>query len=425
MSYLGGRLRGMDVTAPVARLAAAAALMSRLLTARTLQPAHVGALLRADDTGLHLLAADGEVTVHLHAPATVHTAGEVVVPRRAFADTLTALDAADARLTVQGGRLAIRVPGARFALPSLPDATPPAAELPPALGSVTGDALRAAAVPVAGAASREHALPMFTGVRLRTHATALTFFATDRFRLATASIPWQAAPTTGGPAPAGHPGPRDHGLQAAPTAGGRAPAGHPVSPDHGTVPAADPGARVEALVPAAVLTRAAQHLGRAATVHVHADEDLFALSWEGGSITTATIGGGYPDAQLSRLLDITAVCTVEVDADTLAQAVDRAAAYGGPHGRVTLQPIEGALLVRAEDPLTGESEQTVKATVDGSPTTRSFQARLLTDALRAFPHHPVQLRFQDAMRATAFTAASPPAPDLQYLVVPLRTPAGP
>ncbi|MDG6109948.1 hypothetical protein Daura_14675 [Dactylosporangium aurantiacum] len=377
----------MDVTA--SGLAAAAALMTRLLTARTLHPAHAGALLRADDTGLHLLATDGEVTVHLRVPATVHTPGEVIVPRRGLADTLTALDPADARLTVQGGRLAIRVPGARFALPSLPDAVPPAADLPPLLGSVPGEVLRAAAVPVAGAASREHALPMFTGVRLRTHADALTLFATDRFRLATAAIPWQPAP------------PDSAGRGAASTS------------------------RVEALIPAAVLTRAAQHLGRVTTVHIHADDDLFALSWDGGSIITATIGGGYPDAQLSRLLDVTAVCTVEVDADTLAQAVDRAATYGGPHGRVTLQPIEGALLIRAEDPLTGESEQTIKATVDGSPTTRSFQARLLTDALRAFPRHPVQLRFQEAMRATAVTATAPSSPDLHYLVVPLRTPPAP
>lgn len=183
----------MDVTAPVARLATAAALMLRLLTARSLQPSHAGALLRADDTGLHLIGTDGEVVVHLRVPATVHTPGEVVVPRRAVAETLTALDAADARLTVQGGRLAIRVPGARFALPSLPGATPPTVPLPPAHGTVTGDDLRTAAVPVAGAASREHALPMFTGVRLRTHDTALTLLATDRFRLATASIPWHAA----------------------------------------------------------------------------------------------------------------------------------------------------------------------------------------------------------------------------------------
>jgi DNA polymerase-3 subunit beta len=370
----------MDVTAPVTRLAAAAALMLRLLTARSLHPSHVGALLRADADGLHLTGTDGEVVVHLRVPATVHTPGEVVVPRRAVAETLTALDAADARLTVQGGRLAIRVPDARFALPSLPDATPPPVTLPPACGTVTGDDLRAAAVPVAGAASREHALPMFTGVRLRTHDSALTLFATDRFRLATASIPW-----------------------------------------HATAPADDRVTAVEALVPAAVLARAAAQLSRIPAVQVHAGEDAFALSWDGGSITTATIGGGYPDAQLSRLLDITPACTVEVDADALAHAVDRATAYGGPHGRVTLQAIEGALLVRADDPLTGESEQTVKATVDGGHTIRSFQGRLLLDALRAFTHHPVQLRIQEGMRATAFTAHLPTA-TLDYLVVPLRTP---
>ncbi|GAA3196413.1 hypothetical protein ACFO1B_00540 [Dactylosporangium siamense] len=375
----------MDVTAPVARLATAAALLLRLLTARSLQPSHAGALLRADDEGLHLIATDGEVVVHLRTPATVHTPGEVVVPRRAVADTLTTLDAADARLTVQGGRLAIRVPGGRFALPSLPDAAPRPGHLPPPRGTVTGDDLRTAAVPVAGAASREHALPMFTGVRLRTHDTALTLFATDRFRLAAASIPWQGATAAG------------------------------------FDPASGGDGRIEALVPAAVLARAAQQLSRVPAVHVHAGDDLFALSWDGGSITTATIGGGYPDAQLSRLLDVTPACTVEADADALAHAVDRATAYGGPHGRVTLQAIDGALLVRADDPLTGESEQTVKATVDGGHTIRSFQGRLLLDALRAFAHHTVRLRFQEGMRATACTADLPTA-TLTYLVVPLRTP---
>ncbi|MFF5231713.1 hypothetical protein [Dactylosporangium sp. NPDC000521] len=393
----------MDVTAPVARLAAAASFLLRMLTGRSLQPSHAGALLRADDAGLHLVATDGEVIVHLHTPATVHTPGEVVVPRRAVAETLTSLDAADARLTVQGGRLSIRIPGARFALPSLPDAAPPPVHLPPAHGTVTGDDLRTAAVPVAGAASREHALPLFTGVRLRAHATTLSLLATDRFRLAAASIPWH--PTS---APARHRPP-------SPTAPST-PATDTTTHETATTPVP-----AEALVPAAVLARAAQHLSREQTIHVHADDDLFALSWEGGSITTPTLGTGYPDAQMSRLLDISAICTVETDADTLAQAVDRATAYGGPHGRVTLQPIEGALLIRADDPLTGESEQTLKATTDGTHIVRSFQARLLLDALRAFPHHPVQLQFQPDMRATAFTA-SLPTTTLNYLVVPLRTP---
>ncbi|MEV0563089.1 DNA polymerase III subunit beta [Dactylosporangium sp. NPDC050588] len=379
----------MDVTASVSRLAAAASFLLRMLTGRSLQPSHAGVLLRADDAGLHLVATDGEVVVHLHTPATVHTPGEVVVPRRAVADTLTSLDAADARLTVQGGRLSIRVPGARFALPSLPDATPPPVHLPPAHGTVTGDDLRTAAVPVAGAASREHALPLFTGVRLRAHTSTLSLLATDRFRLAAAAIPWHPAP---------------------------APATDTVARETATVRAG-----VEALVPAAVLARAAQHLSREETIHVHTDDDLFALSWDGGSLTTPTLGTGYPDAQMSRLLDISAICTVETDADTLAQAVDRATAFGGPHGRVTLQPIEGALLVHADDPLTGESEQTLKATTDGTHVVRSFQARLLLDALRAFPHHPVRLQFQPDLRATAFTAALPTT-TLNYLVVPLRTP---
>ncbi|MGI5177044.1 DNA polymerase III subunit beta [Dactylosporangium sp. CA-152071] len=379
----------MDVTASVSRLAAAASFLLRMLTGRSLQPSHAGVLLRADDAGLHLVATDGEVVVHLHTPATVHTPGEVVVPRRAVADTLTSLDAADARLTVQGGRLSIRVPGARFALPSLPDATPPPVHLPPAHGTVAGDDLRTAAVPVAGAASREHALPLFTGVRLRAHTSTLSLLATDRFRLAAAAIPWHPTST---------------------------PASDAVARETATVHAG-----VEALVPAAVLARAAQHLSREETIHVHADDDLFALSWDGGSLTTPTLGTGYPDAQMSRLLDISAICTVETDADTLAQAVDRATAFGGPHGRVTLQPIEGALLVHADDPLTGESEQTLKATTDGTHVVRSFQARLLLDALRAFPHHPVRLQFQPDLRATAFTAALPTT-TLNYLVVPLRTP---
>ncbi|MEV4141745.1 DNA polymerase III subunit beta [Dactylosporangium sp. NPDC049742] len=418
----------MDVTASVSRLAAAASFLLRMLTGRSLQPSHAGVLLRADDAGLHLVATDGEVVVHLHTPATVHTPGEVVVPRRAVADTLTSLDAADARLTVQGGRLSIRVPGARFALPSLPDATPPPVHLPPAHGTVTGDDLRTAAVPVAGAASREHALPLFTGVRLRAHTTTLSLLATDRFRLAAAAIPWHPTAT---PAPLRPPSTTPLATPTTePTAHKAATARAAVDAlTPTTVPATETVARetatgragVEALVPAAVLARAAQHLSREETIHVHADDDLFALSWDGGSITTPTLGTGYPDAQMSRLLDISAICTVETDADTLAQAVDRATAYGGPHGRVTLQPIEGALLVHADDPLTGESEQTLKATTDGTHVVRSFQARLLLDALRAFPHHPVRLQFQPDLRATAFTA-SLPTTTLNYLVVPLRTP---
>lgn len=365
--------RLLDVTAPVRLLAEAAALAVRVLTGRSPQPVHSAVLLRADASGLALCATDGTLTVRLDVPATVHEQGEALVPRRGFADTLAGLDPPEARLVAEGSRLAVRVPGARFALPVLADAWPAAAASPPEAGRVPGARLRTAAATVAGAASREHALPIFTGVRLRAAGGSLSLLATDRYRLAVATVPVEAA------------------------------------------------APFDALVPAGLLAKVAPVLGRADTVTLHAAGDVFGVSWPGGSVTGPTLGDAYPDAQFDRLLDVSPECVVETDADALAHAVDRAAAYAGQQGRVTLQPIEGAVLVRACDPLRGESEETVKATVRSGQATRAYQVRLLADALRAFPGESVELRIQPGLRATELTTATA---DLRYLIVPMR-PADP
>jgi DNA polymerase-3 subunit beta len=152
-------------------------------------------------------------------------------------------------------------------------------------------------------------------------------------------------------------------------------------------------------------------------VGLHASGDRFALSWPGGSAVTPTLGDAYPDAQFDRLLDVTPECVVELEAGTLAAAVERAAAYAGEHGRLTLQTVEGAVLVRAADPLRGESEETVKAAVRAGRATRAYQARLLADALHAFPGETVTLHIQPALRATEVTT---PASGLRYLIVPMR-----
>ncbi len=391
--------RTLDVTVDSGALSEAAARMSRLLPTRSTQPAHAGVLVRADDSGLLLLANGGEVTVRIRVPATTHDLGEAVVPRRGLTDTMAGLDAPEVRLTSEGNRLAVRMPGARFALPQLGGALAPAS-LPKAVGAVAGAQLRAAAVPVAGAASREHALPIFTGVRLRSHGRQLSLLATDRYRLASASISWQPAGPTG---------------EADATTGSTAPTS-----------AAPTAPTVHSLVAATVFAEAAKQAGRVETVMVHADGDLFGLAWEGGSIVTATLGAAFPDAQLDRLLDVVPECIVEVESDALAGAVDRASRYAGPHGRVSIQAIDGALLVQASDALSGESEETVKAAVRGGHVTRIYQARLLLDALRATARHTVQMRIQAGLRATEFTVntGTMAAIHLHYMVVPMR-PASP
>jgi DNA polymerase-3 subunit beta len=361
--------RLLDVTAPVRHLAEAAALAVRLLTGRSPHPVHAAALLCADERGLTVSATDGTLVVRLRVAATVHEPGEALVSRRGLADTLAGLDSPEARLVAEGSRMAVRVPGGRFALPVLADTWPQVADLPPETGRAPGAALRTAVAAVAGAASREHALPIFTGVRVRAAAADLSLLATDRYRLASATVPLEAA-----------------------------------------VP-------FDALVPAGPLGRIAPVLGRAETVTLHAGGDVFGLSWPGGSVTTPTLGDAYPDAQFDRLLDVHPECVAEVDADALLHAVDRAAAYAGQPGRLTLQSIDGALLVRASDPLRGESEEMVKATIRSGQAIRSYQTRLLADALRAFPGETIQLRVQPALRATEVTTATA---DLRYLIVPMR-----
>lgn len=157
-----------DLTADTAALASATSDLARLLPGRVLDPVLAGVLLTADEHGVVLAGTDRERGVRLAAPALTHTDGRVLVPAKPLAETLAALGSPEVRLVVEGSRLAVRTPGARFALPLLEaDSHPGVAEPPAASGSVRGADLHAAVPAVASAASRDDALPVFTGVRLR------------------------------------------------------------------------------------------------------------------------------------------------------------------------------------------------------------------------------------------------------------------
>ncbi|HEX2772074.1 MAG TPA: DNA polymerase III subunit beta, partial [Micromonosporaceae bacterium] len=262
------------------------------------------------------------------------------------------------------------------ALPQLDLSTfPRPAGLPPLVGAVAGMALRAAAIPVAGAASREAALPIFTGVRVRSDADHLSLRATDRFRLVAADLPWQ------------------------PIAG---------------------GAPVQSLVPAALFAEAARQAATTDRVDLYADGDRFGIGWDSAAVTTSVLATPFPDRQLEQLLDVAAEATVEIGSDDLAAAVHRATPYAGPHGRITVELRDGAVVVRGTDPLAGESAETVKASTAGDHLTRCYQARFLLDALRPFTG-AVRIEIQAGMRATALTGAQPEGQgNLRYLVVPMR-----
>ena len=365
----------MDLTATTAVLASAAAEVARLLPSRVLDPVLAGLVLRADASGVELAGSDREHAVRLTRPATVHTDGTVLVPAKPFADTLRTLDEAQVRLVVEGSRLAVRTSNARFALPLLDVRTHPGVPAPPPLvGHVSAAALAAAVLPVAGAASREDALPVFTGIRVHSAADRLELIATDRYRMAFATLPWQPGDTP-----------------------------------------------LDVLVPAALLADVVKQPAGGDLVALHADVDRLGLSWAGDSVSTALLAAPFPDDRARKLLEAVIDSRVLVDADALAGAVRRATPYAGPHGSVTIQVEDSELRVRGSDPQNGESEESVKATVDGNRLTKTFHARYLADALRAFSGKRVELKIQDGLRSTVLTSqVGEDGVELTYLVVPLR-----
>jgi len=362
----------MEFTVATGPLARAAARADRLLPPRAARAG--GVTLTASAAGVGLSAVGEEATVWGEFAAVVHGDGVAGVGRRALASTLAGLDAPEVRVRLEGSRLAIRTGTARFAIPLLDAAAlGPAPELPPVAGRVPADVLKAAVAAVAGAASRD-GLPLFNGVRVRSDGDRLRLAATDRFRLATAVLPWH-------------------------------------------------GSAVDVLVPAATLAEAARTLPGSEAI-VHADADRFGLAWHGtgdnGGAVTPSLALPFPDAQLDRLLGVRPECTVDVEAALLRAAVERAMPFAGPVGAVSLEAADGVVVVRGTDDGAGDSREEVKAQVGGAAMTASYQGRYLLDALRAFGDDRVILQLQTGIQPTSVTAAEQTGAELRYLVVPLR-----
>ncbi|MFJ7211640.1 DNA polymerase III subunit beta [Amycolatopsis sp. NPDC098790] len=350
----------MDVTAPAHRLSAAVTAASRLL------PARAGLRLRADAAGLTVAGSDPDLAVRFDCPATAHTDGSVTVPAAPLAETLRMLDAELVRLVVEGSRLALRVDNARFALPLLStEAAPPASE-PPLVSEVDGAAFASALRIVAGTASKDDPLPLFTGVRLRADSR-LTLTASDRYRMAVARLPLRS-----------------------------------------------PGS-LDVLVPATLLTEAARQAK--GVVGLHAGPSRFGLSWPGGLVGTAVLDAGFlsEDSIPSSAVDT----RVSLDADALAAAVRRVGVYAEDRRVLTVEVGDSQVRLASARQDTGEAEETLKAEVSGGRTSPSFQAQYLLDALQAFSGERVELSIQPGMRACILRSAEPGEVELTYYLMPM------
>ncbi|MEU3624337.1 DNA polymerase III subunit beta [Amycolatopsis coloradensis] len=351
----------MDLTAATRSLSSAVSAAARLLSPRS------GLLLRAGRDGLTVGGNDSERAVRLTSDAVVHTDGEVLVPAGPLAETLRMLDDDLVRLVVEGSRLAVRVEGGRFALPLLSRELQ-LSEMPPKVSEVDGAALVTALRTVAGTAAKDDALPMFTGVRVQSFSRELRLTASDRYRMAVATLPLRSE-----------------------------------------------GEPIDALVPAGLLAETAKQAR--GIVGLHGDRTRFGLSWAGVTVTTAVLDAGFLSEKLIE--SSTVDTTVEVSADALAAAVRRVGVYADERRVLTLEVGDSHLRLASSKQDTGEAEETLKAEVSGGRTSPSFQARYLLDALQGFPGERVRLGVQPGMRACVIRAVEPGDVDLTYYVMPM------
>ncbi|MCH0541864.1 DNA polymerase III subunit beta [Streptomyces sp. MUM 203J] len=337
---------------------------ARALPARSPVPLLGGLLLEAEGDRLRLSGQDYEASACAEAEARTRRPGRALVMGRRLLDVCKVLpdgpvDCAvedAARLTLNGG-------GARFGLSLLPPEEYPAPPaLPEARGRVDAETFAAAVGQVSPAAGRDDTLPALTGIHLTLTGETMTLAATDRYRYALRTIPWQP----------------------------QAPADTPT----------------EALVPSRHLTEISRALStRPGEVSLALDSHTLGLSSAARHTTTRLLEGRLPRPDKLFALDGTHA-TATVDRAALTEAVKRVAVVAERDSPVELAFTGGTVRLQAgyENDL---ASQHVPSTLEGAESlTVGFNPAYLLDALTTFTAPTVRLHLQGPGQRALLTTDS-------------------
>lgn len=185
-------------TIHAANLAAAAAWVARVCPAKPATPILGGMLVDVDESEVRLTAYDYETAATVALPIMLGDPGRMLVSGKLLAAVAAAATKSAGKtpeVTVSGGdgkTAAVKAGRAEWTLPSLPvEDYPqlPGADTPE--GEVSADELHRALARVMPAVDKQGQVPALGGVEFSAAGDTLTLAATDRFRLATANLPWK------------------------------------------------------------------------------------------------------------------------------------------------------------------------------------------------------------------------------------------
>jgi DNA polymerase III subunit beta len=182
----------MRATIPQPELAAAAKWAARQTPNKAANPVLLGARLEAADDQLRISVWDGATAAHATLTADIDEPGTVVASAQMLADITASLRKTDVTLAGDDS-LTVTTPAAEFRIPGIdPHTYPILPQLPDAQGTVDGSEFATAYQRVHRAIDPKAtgSFAGMAGARLRVAAGMLVLSCTDRFRIATAWLPW-------------------------------------------------------------------------------------------------------------------------------------------------------------------------------------------------------------------------------------------
>lgn len=384
----------MKFTATRDALADAAAVAARTVPRSPTLPVLAGARLDVDGDRLTVAAYDYELASKVSVEATDTEPGTVLLSARLLGDITHSLPADEpVTCAVEGSKVRLTCRASTFTLLTLPlEDYPSLPEAPAALGTVDADAFANAAHRTLIAAARDATLPALCAVRLRLTPDSIVLEATDRYRLASARLPWQAAD-------------RDDEL-------------------------ADD---VEAYVPATALADIARSLDGGGPLRIGAAlpadpngpngdmPTLAAFSLPGRELTTRLAAEPMPatDAMWPETTQ-----HLDVDAGLLRESIKRVALVAERNTPVRLIAEEDTLTLEAGTGDEAQATETLPCALHATePMRAAFNPGFLAEGAAAVQADTVRLGFTTVTRPFGLTAANRPdtaSADYRYLLMPVR-----
>lgn len=377
----------MKFRADRTEFAEAAAWALRTVGARATLPALSGVKLEVTEQRLRLSSTDLEIASELSIPVQAERDGVILVPGRLLGDVVRSLPNAAISAEVDGDRLRLVCGRANFQLRLMPveDFPPLLAPGPDATVAVMkAEEFARTVAQVARAASSDDARPPLTGVSLEASGGSLTAAATDSYRLAVRTVPWEQ------------------------------------------------GAEATVLVPRRALVeaqRAADSLGSEVRLALESSQVTF--DFGDRRLTTRLIEGKFPDFR--QLLPTGYERRLDVDRGELMEVVKRVAVVGDAAATatpVTLHLSADTVRVTAGTGEVGQADESLPGAFEGEDLAIAFNPRYLTDGLDATGGERVLLEFRDELKPAVLRPAGAAAgeddaaeaapADFLYLLMPVR-----